>query len=78
MHDMKAARSVGVGIRTISIEKRRKILSNANFAEIGLSDSVPDKIGPKLIVQTVDKQITSSDFMEKLYKLTFKVKRIIE
>uniref|UniRef100_A0A1B0GD93 Uncharacterized protein n=1 Tax=Glossina morsitans morsitans TaxID=37546 RepID=A0A1B0GD93_GLOMM len=78
VHDLKAMRNGGAVIRTTSVEERGKILSNEKFAEVGLSVGLPQKIGPKLIVQRVEKQIAPDDFMKELYKLNFKDKGVDE
>ena len=72
VHELRPLRDGGAVIRTPSVAEREKIAANTKFGEVGLEVSVKDKLGPKVVVQRVEPEITQDVFMEELYTWNFK------
>lgn len=72
VHDVRPMGAGGAVIRTPSVAERGKVATNAKFAEVGLEVSVNDKLGPRVTVQRVHRQITPDEFMAELYELNLK------
>lgn len=72
VHEVRPIKDGGAVIRTPSVAERRKIAENAKFAEVGLEVSVKDKLGPRITVQRVHRQISVDEFMEDLFAMNLK------
>ncbi|KAI8116186.1 putative 50 kDa protein in type I retrotransposable element R1DM [Lucilia cuprina] len=73
VHELRPLRrSDGSVIRTPSVAVREKVAANEKFGEVGLEVSVNDKLGPMVVVQRVDPEITPDEFMGELYDLNFR------
>lgn len=72
VHEVKALRGGGAIIRTPSVAERAKIVGNERFDEVGLSVSVVDRLGPKVVVVGVESVITPEEFMSELFTHNFK------
>ena len=72
VHELRPLRDGGAVIRTPSVAEREKIATNTKFGEVGLEVSIKDKLGPKVVVQRVEPEITQDVFMEELYAWNFK------
>lgn len=73
VHAIKPIKSGGAVIRTPSVAERQKIVANEKFAEVGLEVSVKDKVGPRIVVQKVDSEISSEEFIEELYEKNLRI-----
>lgn len=74
VHELRPLRDGGAVIRTPSVAEREKVAANRKFEEVGLEVSIKDKLGPKVVVQKVQPEITPDVFMEELFAHNFEEK----
>lgn len=74
VHDVKPIRGGGAVLRTPTVQERTKAANCPMFKECGLSVSVNEKLGARIIVKGVPSAICVDEFMSDLYELNLKEK----